>query len=95
MRHIPGTASGLLSYFTRHRTVANLLLVLLIGAGLLAVPNMRAQYFPDVIEDEIDVRVRWDGAGAQDIDNAIVQLRERLGADRAGVRAQLQHGQGA
>ena len=59
MRHIPGTASGLLSYFTRHRTVANLLLVLLIGAGLLAVPNMRAQYFPDVIEDEIDVRVRW------------------------------------
>ncbi len=76
MRHIPGSASGLLSYFTRHRTVANLLLVILLGAGLLAVPNMRAQYFPDVIEDEIDVRVSWDGAGAQDIDNAIVQLLE-------------------
>ncbi|NDW00372.1 efflux RND transporter permease subunit [Salipiger sp. PrR002] len=76
MRHIPGSASGLLSYFTRHRTVANLLLVILLGAGLLAVPNMRAQYFPDVVEDEIDVRVSWDGAGAQDVDNAIVQLLE-------------------
>ena len=76
MRQIPGQASGILSYFARHRTVANLLLVILVAAGLLAVPNMRAQYFPDVIEDEIEVSVSWEGAGAEDVDSGIVQLLE-------------------
>jgi len=71
---IPGAAGGLLSYFTRHRTASNLLLVVLIVMGVMAVPNMRAQFLPDVISDEIDVSVRWDGAGAEDIDAAIVQL---------------------
>ena len=46
------------------------------AAGLLAVPNMRAQYFPDVIEDEIEVSVSWEGAGAEDVDSGIVQLLE-------------------
>ncbi|MWD26676.1 AcrB/AcrD/AcrF family protein [Aquicoccus sp. SCR17] len=75
-RNLPPRAGGLLSYFTRHRTLANLLLVLLIAAGLLATPRMRAQFFPDVVVDEIDVSVTWEGAGAEDVDSAIVQLLE-------------------
>ena len=67
-------AGGILSYFTRHRTVANLLLFLMIGAGLMAWPNMRSQYFPDVVVDGIDVTVRWDGAGAEAVDEGIVQV---------------------
>ncbi|MCF7699246.1 efflux RND transporter permease subunit [Loktanella sp. M215] len=67
-------AGGLLSYFTRHKTVANLLLFVMLGAGLMAWPNMRAQYFPDVIIDGIDVSVRWDGAGAESVDAGIVQV---------------------
>ncbi|SFR14936.1 efflux RND transporter permease subunit [Poseidonocella sedimentorum] len=67
---------GILSYFARHRTAANLLLLLLVLAGLFAGPRMRAQFFPDVIADSIDVDVRWSGAGAEDVDTAIVQLLE-------------------
>ncbi|MCG3269351.1 efflux RND transporter permease subunit [Yoonia sp. I 8.24] len=69
-------ASGILSYFTRHRTVANLLLVLMLTAGLLALPKMRAQYFPDVVVDDLNVSVTWSGAGAEDVDTAIVQVLE-------------------
>ncbi|APZ52826.1 efflux RND transporter permease subunit [Salipiger abyssi] len=76
MRQIPGQASGILSYFTRHPTVANLLLVMLLASGLLAAPNMRAQFFPDVIDDDVTVSVRWDGAGAGDVDSGIVQVME-------------------
>ena len=54
---------GLLSYFARHATAANLLLVVLIVAGLAALPRMRAQFFPDVIIDNVSVRVVWEGAG--------------------------------
>ncbi|MCJ7871580.1 efflux RND transporter permease subunit [Phaeobacter sp. J2-8] len=67
---------GILSYFTRHRTLANLLLVILVAAGLMAAPRMRAQFFPDVIIDEVRVSVSWDGAGAEDVDAAIVQILE-------------------
>ncbi|MDJ0627891.1 MAG: efflux RND transporter permease subunit [Rhodobacter sp.] len=67
---------GILSYFTRHRTAANLLLVILIAAGIAAFPRMRAQFFPDVVIDNVTVRVAWDGAGAGDVDNAIVQVME-------------------
>jgi hypothetical protein len=33
MRALPRQAIGILSYFTRHRTAANLLLVLMLAAG--------------------------------------------------------------
>jgi len=73
---VPSAVGGMLSYFTRHRTVANLLLVVMIAAGALALPKMRAQFFPDVIIDSVSVSVNWEGAGADDVDAAIVQLLE-------------------
>jgi multidrug efflux pump subunit AcrB len=76
MRRLPPGGAGILSYFTRHRTAANLLLVLMVVAGLAAIPQMRAQFFPDVVSDEIDIVVTWDGAGAEDVDEAIVAVME-------------------
>ncbi|MBM9593338.1 efflux RND transporter permease subunit [Roseitranquillus sediminis] len=67
---------GILAYFARHRTAANLLLVLMVALGVAAFPQMRAQFFPDVVIDEIDVDVTWSGAGAEDVDSGIVQLLE-------------------
>ncbi|WP_170469116.1 efflux RND transporter permease subunit [Ruegeria arenilitoris] len=76
MREIPDAAGGILSYFTRHRTVANLLLLVMLVLGAAAIPNMRAQFFPDVILERVDVNVDWDGAGPEDVDNGIVQVLE-------------------
>ena len=75
-RAVPKAASGLLSYFTRHRTAANLLLVVLVVLGVAAMPNMRAQFFPDVIVEEVNIRIAWEGAGPEDVDSAIVQVLE-------------------
>ncbi|WP_224816197.1 efflux RND transporter permease subunit [Hasllibacter sp. MH4015] len=76
MRSLPGPASGILSYFTRHRTAANLLLVMMVVAGLAAFPQMRAQFFPDVVSDTVELRFVWDGAGAEDVDIGIVAIVE-------------------
>ena len=57
----PDAANGILSYFTRHKTMANLLLVILIVAGLLALPKMRSQFFPDIIIDNINVELACAG----------------------------------
>ncbi|WP_299772730.1 efflux RND transporter permease subunit [uncultured Tateyamaria sp.] len=76
VRDIPKAAGGILSYFVRHRTVANLLLLMMLVAGVASMPNMRAQFFPDVIIDNVTVSLAWDGAGAEDVDAGIVQVLE-------------------
>ncbi len=75
-RDLGKAAGGALSYFARHRTAANLLLMLLLLAGAYAIPKMRAQFFPDIIIDDITVQVVWEGAGAEDVDRAVVQVLE-------------------
>ncbi|SMR81826.1 Multidrug efflux pump subunit AcrB [Aliiroseovarius halocynthiae] len=69
-------APSILSYFTRHATVANLLLVILMALGIASYPQMRAQFFPDVIVENVTVTTSWQGAGAEDVDTAIVQVME-------------------
>lgn len=67
-------AKGILSYFTRHNTIANLLMIVMLALGLLATSNIRAQFFPDVIIESVSVSVSWPGAGPEDVDNAIVAV---------------------
>ena len=40
--------------------------------GLVALPRMRTQFFPDVVVNNVTVRVVW--AGAEDVDEAIIQV---------------------
>ncbi|MEL7301051.1 MAG: efflux RND transporter permease subunit [Pseudomonadota bacterium] len=68
--------AGVFNYFVRHGTAANLLLVIMLFAGVVSFPQMRAQFFPDVVIDDVTVSVRWDGAGAEDVDRGIVQVLE-------------------
>jgi multidrug efflux pump subunit AcrB len=67
---------GLIAYFARHRTLPNLILVVITVAGLAAMSRIRAQYFPDVVQAEVTVQVAWAGAGAEDVDRGIVQVLE-------------------
>ncbi len=69
-----GRARGILSHFTRHRTLANLLLVLMVVAGLVAGSRIRTQYFPDNVVGSVSVSVVWSGAGPEEVDRAIVQV---------------------
>ncbi|NOX72611.1 MAG: efflux RND transporter permease subunit, partial [Alphaproteobacteria bacterium] len=69
-------ARGLLSYFTRHKTAANLLMVVMVVLGLIAGSKIRSQFFPDIIIEIVTVSVKWQGAGPEDMDNAIVQVLE-------------------
>ncbi len=69
-------ASGILSYFTRHRTAANLLMVVMLVLGVIAGTRIRSQFFPDVVIETVTVTVVWPGASPEDVDNAVVQLLE-------------------
>ncbi len=73
-RTTPGGIARIISYFTRHRTAANLLLVIMLMLGAISIPSMRAQFFPDVVIDTVTVTTEWDGASAEDIDAGVVQV---------------------
>lgn len=67
---------GIIGYMVGHRTAANLLLLLMLVAGLAAGLNIRAQFFPDVVFETVTVRVAWPGAGPEDLDRGVVALLE-------------------
>ncbi|MFM1815743.1 MAG: hypothetical protein RLZ98_2438, partial [Pseudomonadota bacterium] len=69
-------SQGVLAYFVRHRTAANLLLLLLIVAGLVSANRIRAQYFPDVAVETIRLQMKWKGVGPKEVDEAVVQKIE-------------------
>ena len=75
-RELSGATRGVLSYFTRHRTAANLLLVLMMVLGLASTTQIRSQFFPDIIVDRVTVSVKWQGAGPEYVDNGIVAVLE-------------------
>ena len=66
----------MISLFARHPTAANLLMAAMIVIGLLALSRMNKQFFPDFGIDTVIVTVAWPGAGAEDVDNTIVQAIE-------------------
>ncbi|MCL6420603.1 efflux RND transporter permease subunit [Aestuariirhabdus haliotis] len=69
--------SGFLSVFASHRVASNLLMGLMILAGLWALQRLNTQFFPDFEIDLITVNVVWRGASAEDIERAITIPIER------------------
>lgn len=63
-------------YFVRHRTAANLILLLMLVGGFYASTEIRSQFFPDSVRERITVSVAWPGAGPADVDSAIIGLIE-------------------
>ncbi|MEO1274526.1 MAG: efflux RND transporter permease subunit, partial [Pseudomonadota bacterium] len=83
---VPKGVTGVLSYFTRHGTAANLILVVMVILGLAASTQIRSQFFPDVVIQNVTVSVNWDGAGPEDVDGAIVSVLEPAMLGIAGVQ---------
>jgi len=69
-----GKGHGIISYFNRHGTIANLLLVVMIALGIAASGKIRSQFFPDIIIESISVNTVWTGAGPSEIDSAVVEV---------------------
>ena len=64
---------SLLSFFAKHKTAANLLMVFLIVSGLLSVQRLNRQLFPNLDIEIVVVSIAWPGASAEDIDQNIIQ----------------------
>ncbi len=67
---------GLLAWMVRHPVAANLLMLLLVISGLVSVFATKQEVFPEIALDMIEVRVVYQGAAPDEIEEAIVQRIE-------------------
>lgn len=61
----------MIRWFTEHPTAANLLLVLVLAAGVMAAPTLKRETFPDFRPVEAEIRIEYRGASAEEIEDAI------------------------
>ena len=61
----------MIRWFAGHPTAANLLLLLLLAAGLFAAPGLKRETFPDYRPVEVSVEVVYRGASAADVEDAV------------------------
>jgi multidrug efflux pump subunit AcrB len=66
----------MIDFFSRHPTAGNLLMLFLAVLGLLALPGLQRETFPDFAAQELQVSVAYPGASAEDIEEAICQRLE-------------------
>ena len=71
--------ASLIGLFARHGVAANLLMIMMILAGVIALKKLNVQFFPSFELDTISVSTVWSGASAEDIETGItIPLEQRL-----------------
>lgn len=63
----------MIAYFTKHPTAANLLMMMFAVLGLIALPTMQRETFPDFSLDNLVVSVVYPGASTETIEQTVVQ----------------------
>ena len=72
---------GLLKWFASNHVAANLLMFLIISAGLLTIFTMKVEFFPEFALDVITVSVPYLGASPTDVEEGVVlRVEEAIGA---------------
>jgi len=78
---------GFVKFFIKYPIWTNVIKILVMGAGLLALANMRASLFPERESKKINISVVYPGAAPEEIEKGVIQkiednLKSVLGLDR-------------
>ena len=77
---------GLVSWFASNGVVANLLMVVILLGGALAVPEIRKEVFPEFSVDQISVSVLYPGAAPEEVEEGICIRIEEAVQSLTGVK---------
>lgn len=67
----------LIGAFANHKVAANLLMLIMLLVGVVALTKLNAQFLPSFEPDYITVRVVWPGASAEDVSKSIITPLEQ------------------
>lgn len=66
----------MLRYLAAHPTAANLIMLMLMVLGLMALPNIKRETFPDSRPVKVETKVIWPGASPVDVEESLCQRLE-------------------
>ena len=71
--------NGLINWFARNGVVANLLMVLIVMAGVLTIPDLKKEVFPEFSVNVVSVSVSYRGAAPEEVEEAVcIRVEEAL-----------------
>ena len=72
---------GLLGWFATNHVAANLLMALIIFAGLLTLSRIKLEVFPEMSVDVITIAVPFRGASPEDVEKGVcIRIEEAIAA---------------
>ena len=66
----------MIGFFAKHPTAANLLMLILLTIGIMSLGSLRRETFPNFAAEELEIRVVYPGASAEEVEEAICQRIE-------------------
>ena len=78
--------NAMVAWFVHNRVAANLLMVLIVGAGLLALPDIREEVVPELDPEIISVTVPYLGAAPEEVEEGVCARIEEAVASLIGVK---------
>ncbi|WP_163831962.1 efflux RND transporter permease subunit [Spartinivicinus ruber] len=66
----------MIRYFASHPTAANVLMLVFLLLGIVAIPSMKKETFPVIEKYQVEVSVAYPGASASDVEEGICQPLE-------------------
>lgn len=73
---------GVIGFFVHHRLAGNLVMLVMLLGGVMALTRMNIQFFPTFALDVVSVRVVWSGASAEDVERGITGSAGAASAQR-------------
>ncbi len=70
---------GVIGWFASNGVAANLLMLLIVGAGAVTLVGIKQEVFPEFSSDVVSVRVPYPGAAPEEVEEGVVvRVEERL-----------------
>ena len=66
----------MIKWFAEHPTAANLTMMAIMILGLISLPGLQRETFPQIKNDKIGIQVVYPGATAEDVEDAICRRLE-------------------
>ncbi|MBF0444643.1 MAG: efflux RND transporter permease subunit [Magnetococcales bacterium] len=66
----------MIAWCARHQTASNLLMAAIMILGVVALPGLQRETFPEIQNDKVEVRIIYKGATAQDVEDGICRRVE-------------------
>ncbi len=78
----------MIRFFTHHPTIANLLMILFLTAGLFVAPGLLRETFPRAELSQVEISVAYPGARPEDVETAICERLENALDAVTGINKQ-------